>query len=195
MTVTLFAEPPNVIAMDPLRRKTIHQAMVRLSDGDRSALPALLEHLFPVILAFAERGMRGHREDSEDVAQEVFLRICSRISDFDQERDGVSWAFGIASYAILSHRRRHQRRREVAGETELAAKSSPDASPEEAFIERELAIALQSAVGELSDDDRASLGLTLTPAVAGIQAATLRKRKQRALDRVRAIWRRIHGEP
>ena len=67
--------------MDPTRRKAIYDAMVRLSDGDRSAFQTLLDDLWPVILAFTRRGV-GHEQDAEDVAQEVFLRICSRISDF-----------------------------------------------------------------------------------------------------------------
>src|SRR5690349_3291617 len=97
--------------MDSVRRKAIHEAMVRLSDGDRTAFDVLVDELWPVLLSFAN-GL-GQRADAEDVAQEVFYKICSRISEFDRERDGASWAFGIASYEILTLRRRQQRRREV----------------------------------------------------------------------------------
>ena len=98
--------------MDTARRKIIHDAMVRLSDGDRAAFDVLLDELWPVILSFAQRGV-GSGADGEDIAQEVFFRICARIADFDRSRDGVSWAFGIASHEILTHRRKLQRRREV----------------------------------------------------------------------------------
>ena len=74
--------------MDAARRKTIHDAMVRLSDGDRGAFDVLLDDLWPVILSFARRGV-GEGADAEDVAQEVFFRICARISDFDRGRDGL----------------------------------------------------------------------------------------------------------
>ncbi|HEU5072963.1 MAG TPA: sigma-70 family RNA polymerase sigma factor, partial [Polyangiaceae bacterium] len=91
--------------MDAARRKAIHDAMVRLSDGDRTAFDVLLDELWPVILAFAKRGA-GPGVDAEDVAQEVFYKLCARIADFDRRRDAVSWAFGIASYELMTHRRR-----------------------------------------------------------------------------------------
>lgn len=85
--------------MDAARRTAIHDAMVRLSDGDRAAFPVLLDQLWPVILSFVRRGV-GQEADAEDIAQEVFFRICSRITDFDHSRDGLSWAFGIALFLL-----------------------------------------------------------------------------------------------
>lgn len=129
------------------------------------------------------------------MAQEVFLRICSRIADFDRRRDGLSWAFGIASYEIMTHRRRQQRRREAFEPSALREHVDPAASQEQAIIQRELAAALTAAVGALSEEDRVTLGLVPAPVEAGVQPATARKRRQRALDRLRAIWRNLHGEP
>jgi len=178
--------------MEPSRRKAIHDAMVRLSDGDRSAMEFLVSELWPVILAFAERGVR-QREDAEDVAQEVFLRICSNISDFDRTRDGLSWAFGIASYEVMTHRRRRTRRREALGDSELRERAAPDASQEEAAIGQQLAEAIQQAIGTLSDEDRLHLGLAGMPLDRVLPSATLRKRRQRALDRLRIVWRKLYG--
>jgi RNA polymerase sigma-70 factor (ECF subfamily) len=180
--------------MNPIRRKTIHDAMARLSDGDRSAFPILVDELWPVILAFAERGM-GQRADAEDVAQEVFLRICSRISDFNRDQDGLSWAFAIASYAMMSHRKKRQRNREVPDDSELANHRAGTGSPEDMAIQREIAAALTSIVGNLSHEDLDALGLTGVALGKEVTAATLRKRRQRALLRVRAVWRKIYGEP
>jgi RNA polymerase sigma-70 factor (ECF subfamily) len=174
--------------MDGSRRSYIQEAMVRLADGDRSAFPILLDQLWPVILSFARRGV-GHEQDAEDVAQEVFLRICSRISDFDRTRDGLAWAFGIAGYEVMSHRRRNQRRREAFVEAELP---DPAASQEEVVIEQEMTAALARAVGALSSEDRLTLAGGRSAELAG---PVLRKRRQRALDRLRAVWRRLHGEP
>ena len=121
--------------MDPTRRKVIHHAMVRLSDGDRTAFDVLLDELWPVLLSFAERGV-GRGGDAEDVAQEVFYKICSRIADFDRSRDGLSWAFGIASYEIMTHRRRLQRRREVLDEASVTEQLDGSASQEEQLLAR-----------------------------------------------------------
>jgi len=184
--------------MDPTRRQLIHDAMVRLSDGDRSAFPALVAALWPVLLAFAQRGWQGAgRPDAEDVAQQVFLRICERIAEFDPRRDAVSWAFGIASYEILTLRRRRQRRREAGGFV-WHSHPDPSESQEEVLMKRELSVAAQELVGELSAEDRALLGLDARAgggfATPGPSPAALRKRRQRLIDRLRIAWRRLHGE-
>jgi RNA polymerase sigma factor (sigma-70 family) len=180
--------------MDSTRRRAIHDALVRLSDGDRSAFQTLIDQLWPVILAFAERGV-GHEQDAEDVAQEVFVRICSRISDFDRERDGLSWAFGIAAYEIMTHRRRRQRRREESDPSGLHRHADTTTSQEDAVVKDELTAALAVVVGTLSEDDRAALGLLDEPRANPGSAVAIRKRRQRALDRLRTAWRRIYGQP
>jgi RNA polymerase sigma-70 factor (ECF subfamily) len=179
--------------MDAARRKIIHDAMVRLADGDRTAFDVLLDELWPVILSFAQRGV-GWGADAEDIAQEVFFRICARIADFDRGRDASSWAFGIASHEILTLRRRRQRRREVHDDASLAAQTDAAASQEDLLVNREVALALGDAVGALTEEDRRALGLLPESASNGVTAATLRKRKQRALGRLRDLWRSIHGE-
>jgi RNA polymerase sigma-70 factor, ECF subfamily len=182
--------------MDPVRRKAINDAVVRLSDGDRSACRVLVDELWPVILAFAQRGVH-HEQDAEDVAQEVFLRICSRISDFDRERDGLSWAFGIASYEVMSHRRRQQRARVTLDEDQMASHIDPARSPEEGVIQSDIMAALTQAIGVLSEEDRVALELAVVPRQLefAVQGPTLRKRRQRALGRLRTIWRSLNGRP
>ena len=96
--------------MDPERRTAIQQAMLRLADGDRAAMPGLVEQLWPVLLSYAERGL-GEAHGAEDVAQEVLFRISSRISEFDHTRDPLSWAFGIATFEIMTQRKRRQSER------------------------------------------------------------------------------------
>jgi RNA polymerase sigma factor (sigma-70 family) len=178
--------------MNPVRRKTIHEAMVRFADGDRSAIEVLMAELWPVLLDFARRGLASD-QDAEDVAQEVFVRICSRITEFDRARDGLSWAFGIAGYEVMSQRRRQRRRREV---TDLPLEPYPDPgdSGEAALAQRQLLAALEQALGALTDDDRLMLG-SVGGAAAGVPAATHRKRKQRALERLRDVWRGLYGRP
>jgi RNA polymerase sigma factor (sigma-70 family) len=180
--------------MDSTRRRAIHEAMARLADGDRSAFSNLVDELWPAILAFAQRGV-GHEQDAEDVAQEVFLRICSRISDFDRKRDGLSWAFGIAAFEVMTHRRRRQRRREASDQSGLESHADATTSQEEAVIRRELEAALTVVVGALSEDDRIALGLIEQPGSIAASGAAIRKRRQRAFDRLRTAWRRIYGQP
>lgn len=177
--------------MTPERRKTIHEAMVRLAEGDRLAFPVLVDELWPVLLAFAERGLR-HREDAEDVAQEAFYKIAGRIADFDTSRDGLAWAFGIASYEIRTVRRRRQRRREAEDDASLAALPDHAPSQEEALTQQALLVALESVLGTLTPSDREALQRGERDGL--IRTAAERKRKQRALERLRDLWRQIHGD-
>jgi RNA polymerase sigma-70 factor (ECF subfamily) len=180
--------------MDAVRRKAIHDAMVRLSDGDRSAFDVLLDELWPVILSFAKRGVGG-TADAEDIAQEVFSKICSRIADFDRGRDGLSWAFKIGSYEILTHRKRVRRRREVHDEQTLEREPHDAASQDLLLEQREVAVAFETALGGLTEEERVTLGLVPPVATSGPASPALRKRKQRALERLRRIWRGIYAEP
>lgn len=166
--------------------------MLRLADGDRSAMPRLVEQLWPVLLSYAERGLRD-AQAAEDVAQEVLFRISSRISELDRSRDPLSWAFGIATFEILSQRKRSQRRHEtLVGETPPEAeKAAP--SVEDAIIQAELHAALADALGQLSPEDTEHLGLA-NAAQRGPATPAMRKRRQRALERLRAIWRNIYGQ-
>ncbi len=154
-------------------------------------MPGLVEQLWPVLLSYAERGLRD-AQAAEDVAQEVLFRIASRISELDRTRDPLSWAFGIASFEILSQRRRHQRRREtLVGEAPEPAAEAP--SVEDAVIQAELHAALAEALGQLSAADVEQLG-PLGPGRLGPATPAMRKRRQRALDRLRTIWRSLYGQ-
>jgi RNA polymerase sigma-70 factor, ECF subfamily len=180
--------------MDATRRKAINDAMVRLSDGERSAFDVLLDELWPVILSFAECGV-GSTVDAQDVAQEVFFKICFRISDFDRTRDGLSWAFGIASYEIMTHRKRAQRRREVRDDAALERMADGRTSQDAELVEREVVAAFEAAIGALTEADRTALGLHSRAQVSGAATPSLRKRKQRALERLRKVWENIYGQP
>ena len=100
--------------MDPQRRKAIQHAILRLADGDRTAMPLLVDQLWPVLLSYAEHGLRD-AQVAEDVAQEVLFRISSRISELDRSRDPLSWAFGIATFEIMTQRKRRLRSRDARG--------------------------------------------------------------------------------
>ncbi|HWP09578.1 MAG TPA: sigma-70 family RNA polymerase sigma factor [Polyangiaceae bacterium] len=175
------------------RRRAIHDALVRLADGDRSAFDTLIDELWPIILSFSERGV-GKSADAEDVAQEVFYRICARIADFDRTRDGLSWAFGIASYEILTHRKRLQRRREVSDADALENHLDATASPEGALLEQELSRALEEVMGGLTAEDREALGLGTRGVADGPASPKARKRKQRILLRLRDLFRSIYAD-
>ncbi len=172
--------------MNALQRRTVHGAMVRLAEGQRAAFDAVFSGLWPELLSFVRRALPGH-PDVEDVAQQTLAKIFFRIAEFDTSRDGVAWAFGIAIYEVRTLRRKRQRRKEVSVDPSVrAADRGP--SPEMQLIETDLRHALGEALGELTEADRAVL-LPGDALNGPVSPAAWRKRRQRALERLRAVWR------
>jgi RNA polymerase sigma-70 factor (ECF subfamily) len=63
--------------------------------------------------------------DLEDVVHEVFLKVHSRLGDYDPERPMRPWLLGFACRVAAAHRRLARHRLEVIG----AAVEPPDARP------------------------------------------------------------------
>lgn len=167
--------------------------MVRLADGDRDAFEGVFDALWPELLAFMRRAMPGF-PDAEDSAQQTLLKVFSRISEFDTTRDGVAWAFGIAAYEVKTRRRQVQRRREVGDAPAEDSLADRARSPEQLLLESDLNRALIGALGELSAADRAVLLSADRDASADpITDAARRKRRQRAVERLRAIWSKLYA--
>ena len=178
--------------MDPARRTAVTATLARLADGDRSAFDALMTELWPVVLAFAKRTLR-EAADAEDVAQEVFIKVASRIADYDRSRDGLTWVYAIATFEIRTQLRRLQRRRELPPPAVNAEPADPMPTHIDLLIDEEMSTALTDALGELTDADRALLGIGEGTGDATLTGATIRKRRQRALTKLRTVWSKLYG--
>ena len=60
-------------------------------------------------------------------------------------------------------------------------------------MQRDLTAAALDALGQLSQADRETLVATYWEEAAPAIGATQRKRRQRALDRLRAAWKKVYG--
>jgi RNA polymerase sigma-70 factor (ECF subfamily) len=178
--------------MDAARRTAISDALSRLADGDRSAFTVVMTELWPVVLAFVRKTVH-EAADAEDVAQEVFVKVASRIADYDRSRDGLTWVYAIAAFEVRTHLRRLQRRKEVPPLAEDPEPADPMPSPIDLMIDEEISRTLVGALGELSDADRALLGIGERSADPGLAGTAIRKRRQRALGRLRTVWSKLYG--
>ena len=168
--------------MDPGQRRQIHDWMVRFADGERDAFPPLFAALWPVVLAFTSRGL-ARPADAEDAAQQAMVKLFSRIVDFDRDRDGLSWALGIAGFEVMTLRKQRARRHEV-GTAPLEALAAGGGAEAQAIAD-ELRRGVVALLGELAERDQAALAY----AFAGEAPPTderSRKQRFRALTRLRA---------
>lgn len=174
--------------MDSAARAQLHRNMVSLADGNRSAFSPVYRALWPVLRAFVARHLPP--PDSEDVAQEALLKVFARASNFDPERDALTWAVGIAAFEVRTARKRTERRREEFGER---VRQKPMDSPEQSLVDRDLEAAALEILGTLRPLDIETLQTVLKSGSPSVARATFRKRVERSLKRLKLAWRMRHG--
>lgn len=185
-------KPARPIDPPPLVRAQIQDEMTRYAAGHRDAFEPVFEMLWPLVRSFTARALGS--ADAEDAAQDALLKVFARIADFDPTRDALGWALGIAYYEVRTLRRRVQRRREDDPAV-IERVEHHDPIADEVMISAQLRAALAAALEQLSEDDREVLDVVLRDVdqQSGPADAAARKRRQRARDRLRAIWRKVYG--
>jgi RNA polymerase sigma-70 factor, ECF subfamily len=174
--------------MTPDPRAQLDALLAQLADGDRSAFTPVFGLLWPPVLRLC-RSMLGNDADAADAAQQALEKVLTRCADYDRARPAMPWALAIAAWECRTFARKRTRRRELPEEAapELAS------SLEEEVTQRELTRAALDALGELSAQDREVLVATFWEEATSVTGATLRKRRERALARLREAFRRLYG--
>lgn len=187
LELVLLRGPTGAVMTEP-DDSTLDQAMARLAEGDRSAFTHVFELLWPRTLRLTTSILKNDA-DAADAAQQALARIFERADEYDPKRAALPWALGIASWECRTILKRRARRREVAVDDVLTATTGG----QEEQVERQLVEAAATALGTLSATDRETLLATFWEEVASVGGATLRKRRERALVRLRAAFRRLYG--
>lgn len=172
--------------MEP--QPTLDALMRRLAEGDRSVFSAVFEGLWGPTKKLCVRLM-GDEASGEDAAQAAMIRISERALDYDPARPALPWALAIASWECRTLLKKRVRARETG---ELPAVSDGGATLE-AQEQQQLVNAALTAMGTLSPSDQETLVSTYWDTVASASGATLRKRRERALTRLRDAFRRLYG--
>lgn len=175
--------------MDLRKEDSLDALMARLAEGDRSVFSEVFKQLWPPIERLSMNLLKN-RADAADAAQQALTKILERASDYDRSRPALPWALAIAAWECRTLRRKLLRRREVSDE--VTAEPSGENAQEE-LVQRDLVQAALSALGELSATDREALVATFWDESATVSGATLRKRRERALTRLREAWRKLYG--
>jgi DNA-directed RNA polymerase specialized sigma24 family protein len=176
--------------MNDAERASLTQNLARLAAGDRSASTPVFETLWPVLVSFCRRYLGGATE-SEDCAQRAMIKIFDQSAFFDVTKDALTWALALSLWECRSVRKLAARHRARAG-TECLESLPHESTPMKELEQAQLKAALHEAIGDLPVPAQHEIAHYLSGEVAG--DATARKRRQRALETLRVLWRRIHGE-
>ena len=99
-----------------------NDAVAAVRRGDSEAAASLVEALYPVVI----RIVRGHRhktDDEEDLAQDIFMKVFSKIDQFTAAQPFDHWVSRIALNHCYDKLRRH-RIRKVMTYSELAVEEA-----------------------------------------------------------------------
>jgi RNA polymerase sigma-70 factor (ECF subfamily) len=149
--------------MDSLSPEELVRRCRHAAPGDLQAFELLVRLYKERVFATAYRLM-GNRQDAEDIAQEVFLKIHRGIRDLDEPVTLTAWIYRITSNTCLDALTKQQRRPRTRP---LAAPDQDDAAPryadprtltpEEAALRRELYECLHAALTQLDPAGRAAV--------------------------------------
>ena len=167
----------------------------RLIVGDKAAWDRFVIRFAPVIFAAVRRKLvpAGRGEDAEDVAQDVFIRLCARdfhvIRRYDASRAKLStWLTVIAHSAAIDHLRRQKARAqpiETVPERYLAV--DPPKEPITIDIPPDLLSPRQALVLEMLY--RREMEVAEAAQVLGVNPQTVRSTHHKALIKLRAHFR------
>lgn len=174
----------------PTQQAALTAQLARLGAGERSCAKPVFEALWPVLTAFCARWLSGSSE-AEDCAQRALTRVFAQASRFDPRRDALAWALELAMWECRTARA--QLRRDRSAPLSQAAATPAPEDPALAVEQAELQAALAQALEGSAPADQRELAKLLAEELAGDPAA--RKRRQRAVERLKLLWRRLHGEP
>ncbi|MEQ8312724.1 MAG: sigma-70 family RNA polymerase sigma factor [Gammaproteobacteria bacterium] len=161
---------------------TDEELMLAVCEGDQSAYQTLVrQHLKP-ISHYAYR-ILGNQRDTEDISQEVFLRMWTNAAKWRPEKAKLStWLHRITYNLCVDHLRKH-------GNTQLkedlddAGASEPQADSQSHGIdEQQQSKALDRAIANLPESQRSALMLCHYGGFSNKEAADIMNISVKALE-------------
>lgn len=169
--------------------------VLRAQSGDREALDSLLKNLQEPVYRYILSLVR-EPSLSEDILQEVFLRIYRKLRWLREPEAFRSWAYRIATREAFRHLKRERAWAEHLTDEE-ALKTIPTIEPPSEF-EPEMIERLPQVIEKLSPASRAvivlyylhEMSLYETAAVLDIPLGTVKSRLSYGLESLRREFRR-----
>jgi RNA polymerase sigma-70 factor (ECF subfamily) len=130
--------------------------MLAFKAGDRRAFDELFARYTPRLQGFLTRMVRD-RARAEELTQDVFIRLYTAAERYEARTRFSTYVFGIAHNLALNHLARAWRQREQALGDGVPEPAVDEAGPAEKLEAARAQIALERALGELPERQRAAL--------------------------------------
>lgn len=158
LPVTRHAPNPST----PSAGTSDHQLMAQIAHGDEKAFRSLVErHQGPVIGTISK--MLGNSTDSEDLAQQTFLRIWKHAGRYKPKEKFTTYLYTIVRNLVFNESRRRARKPSAATttlrETNPSPHTNPGDQPDSQLLKAELQNTIARAISELPEKQRLALVL------------------------------------
>lgn len=160
------------------------ELFARVQGGDPRAYRELVERHVRGVHAFVYR-MLGSRADAEEVCQESFLRLWKQADTFVARAKPSTWLYRVAHNLAID---RLRRRRETSHPHALEQASSSE-RPSLHLHDKQVALAVERAMAELPERQRAAISLVHYQGMSNAEAADVLGVKVRALESLLARGR------
>jgi RNA polymerase sigma-70 factor (ECF subfamily) len=133
--------------------------MAKIANGDERAFEQLVaKHQQAVIGTIGK--MTNHSPETEDIAQQVFLRLWKAASRYKPKAKFTTYLFTITRNLVFNDTRKKTRRRELSIDTDeqnwhdSIADPSSSSRPDQSLAEDELRLQVDQAVADLPENQR-----------------------------------------
>lgn len=135
-----------------------HELMRRTAEGDHQAFKNLVARHQDAVVGTVSK-MLGNANDSEDIAQQVFIRVWKHAKRYKPENKFTTYLYTITRNLVYNESRRRFRKKTVSSEQlkedhHLQHPSDPSAQPDSTLLETELRDAIDGAIQTLPENQR-----------------------------------------
>jgi len=184
---------------DEAMEGTDDELMHRVGSGDAGALAELFERYHVALFRFCLR-MTGNRPTSEDLVQDVFMRMLKHAGSFRRGTTFAPWMYRIARNACVDHLRRSARAPEQV--EDLDGRSADEPAEDDRLSRRQQAGLIRRALLSLPVERREILLLSRyefksydeIATVLGTTASNVKVRAHRAIRQLRQIYAELANE-
>lgn len=140
-----------------------HELMVKIGNGDHAALRSLVErHQHSLIGTISK--MLGNETDSEDIAQQVFIRVWKHAKRYKPDNKFTTYLYTIARNLVYNESRRRSRKRTTSSDQleedhHLQFPADANQEPDNNLLESELTKAIDEAIQKLPENQRMAVVL------------------------------------
>ncbi len=169
----------------------LRELLRKAQQGDQMAFEDVYKTLYDPVFRYSYIRVRD-KKDAEDIAQTVFLKVFQSIDRFYvTDKHPLSYFFTVARNTIIDRARRKKNEPVANDELLLMYDHGEEVDMEESERKRYV----EKILSSLPDDDREILMLSEMQGYSGKEIAeilckneaTIRKQKQRAIEKIRKI--------